>query len=1005
MKRYFNVLLSSYHSNVRIVGLVCFFQFLIMQASFAQLDCSNATGVSLGKTMQGNTTNGKSNVSTYNNDPWWQNTGPEMVHKLEWTGGEVTIKLSNKSAALDLILLRSCNNNDFIASGGGNSGTKESSIVTNLDPGTYYIVVDGWQLAKGTYDLSVTQKVTVSLSINNVTRNFVLQENTLLEQIGTTTKVITTGVEELNKYWGYVTNTGNGNGVQQEVMAIKKTGQVKPNIFLNENFDTDYLKQMLFCQQKTLSLYGDLVFEGNSQLLAGCDVLRCENGQIVSHQKDAQMKLYLGSNNWLDISQIITINNTTYYIKQSDNTVWSIGGAGNQTASIGTNAKLLQDNDNQLIKIDPQGGYQRWNGKDWSNSTPKYISVSPEMTDEGFWVFMQPKPILESTTVPTDHKKALTFDSNDKLQVELIPSTGNCDSFLWRTKDVGGGKRLLINKSKGENFPLLISASGTFTFSTGQGVQEWEIKQSDKNKYGTNAYQLIGANATKALSFSSTVQSENPSNGNKNQTWVFQFNQMVKDYFLPLPTKANLDLHYVDNPNVNLNTSASAIAASYNKFLKGTNGVTFFATNTSSDWGIVNYYLVINNMMNAVVAPKPSDPKVDPNVIKTLDAMKGQSLILINKNDLNSAVPKQFFGGLTNAFDVGRLRGSSGYQNPKKWILTSEELTNKAGIINRPLDNSFRRFDHGVHEFGHALQQLCNWIAIVDANNMCDAERGRSSECFCYDMQGWFNSYFGMYNYPGNRANVWGASPSITAVQRSEFMKKIFNAENTWMPPVDLRQDGYNPSGSSSSIPNPAIALSSNSLAAFNATEGTNSASQSYTVKGSDLTANITVTAPADFQVSLDNSTFTNSVTVNSATAQTTAGQAIFVRFNKPSAGTSSGNISHTSAGATIQNVAVTGTATQIILSILDEVSQVSFEVYPNPTSSAIIIKGKLSKMKEVQLVISDVIGKTLVQKVIKPQQLLFTYSMGELDTLPTGIYHLKMTVGDYSMSSKVVKN
>ena len=764
------------------------------------IDCSNATAINIGKTFQGNTNNGKSNVSTYNNDLWWQLTGPEMVHKLEWPGGDVSIKLSNKAAAVDLILLRSCNNNDFIASGGGNSGLKESTIKQYLDPGVYYIVVDGWQLAKGTYDLLVLQSVSVSVSINSVTRNFYLQDNTLYEQSGTSTKVMATGVEEFSKYFGYVTNTNTGEGQQQEVLSIKKTGEPKPKIFLNENFNTDYLKQILFCPQKNLSLYGDLVFDGNNQILSGCDVLRCENGQTVAHQKDSKIKLYssLGTNNWLDILQIITVDSISYCIKQSDSTVWALNGSGDQAKLIGTKAKLLQDNDNQLIKIDAQGNYQRWNGSSWSNVNPKYISVSPEMTDEGFWFFMQAKSLLESTAVQTDHKKALTFDKSDKLLMELIPATGNCDRFLWRTKDIGGGKRILINKAKGENFPLLLSASGTLSFTGGQGVQAWEIKYADLTKYGTNAFQLIGANAARALSFSSSVQAEAPVASNKNQAWVFQFNQMVRDYFLPLPTRANLDLHYVDNPNVNLNLSAKSIADTYNKFLKGNNGVTFFATNTGSDWAIVNYYFVINNMMNAVIAPKPSDPKVDPNLVKTLSAMKGQSLILINKNDLNSAVPNHFFTRGFNSFSVASLRGSAGYLAANKWILVSEELTCKTGIVNRPLDRTFRRFDHGVHEFGHALQQLCNWMAIVDANNMCDAERNRSSECFCYDMQNWFNSVGGYYTYPGLRATIWGASPSISGAQRSDFMKKIFNEANTWMPPVDLRLNGYNPSGSSS---------------------------------------------------------------------------------------------------------------------------------------------------------------------------------------------------------------
>ncbi len=757
---------------------------LSAQTSFAQLDCGTAEVVPFGRTIKGNTNNGKSGVSTYNNDPWWQLTGPEMVHRLDWPGGNVSIILNNKSAALDLILLRSCNNNNFVASGGGNSGTKESTIKLFLNPGTYFIVVDGWQGAKGTYDLTVIQSVSILVDVlNRVSRTFYLQDSVLYEQKSTGNVVVTKGVESIASNFGYVTNPATGDGKQEEVLTIKKYGQAFPKVLLNNNFDTDYLKQKLFCPQKNLSLYGDLVFDGNKQVLSNCDLLRCENGYSLAHQNDSKIKLYnSAAGTWTDILQIITIENKTYYTR-TDSSVWVLNG--DQASQIGTKARLLQDNDNQLIKIDAKGVYQRWNGSTWANLTPKYVSVSPEMADEGFWFFIQAKPLLESTATQTDHRKGLTFDKNDKLQMEVIPAAENCERFLWRAIDAGGGKRLLINKAKGENFPLLLSAAGTLTFATGQGVKEWEIKPSDVNLYGTNGYQLIGANAAKALSYTTAVQSDNPVAGNKNQTWVFQFNQMVKDYFLPLPSKANLLAHYVDNPNVNVNTSADAIGASYNKFLKGSNGVTFFATNTGSDWVLVNYYLIINNMLNAVVSPKPADPKVDPNQVKTLSALKGQSLILINKNDLNSMVPNQFFTTWMTKPNTAQFRGMSGFGTPQKAILVSEELTNKTGIANRPLDRSFRKFDHGVHEFTHALQELCGYIPIVDANNMCDAERGRNSECFCFDVQNWFNSNGSAYFFPGLRAYNAG---------RNTFMKKIFNETNTWMPPVDLRQGGYNPS-------------------------------------------------------------------------------------------------------------------------------------------------------------------------------------------------------------------
>lgn len=774
--------------NFRLLLSFCILFFTTLKLQ-AQLDCSNAPLLTINKTIQGNTTNSKNNNSKYNNDNFWQNTGPEDVYKLEWPGGTVTIKLSNKTAALDLIILRSCDPSNY-ANGGANTGTKETSFTFNLPAGTYYIVVDGWQLAKGSYDLTVIQdRQTVSVFtdvFNRVQRTFYLlfKDSTLYEQTATGAKVMLKGVESISANFGYVTNAATGEGVQNEVMAVKRYGQALPKVFLNENFNTDYLKQKLVCSTKSFLLYGDQVFDGARQTLSGCDILRCENGYTLAHQNDGKIKYYnINGNNWVDVLQIITIAGVTYYVSP-DSTVWAFIN-NNQSFKIGSNAKLLQDNDNQLIKIDAQGKYQRWNGSSWSDLTPKYISVSPEMTNEAFWFFMQPKPILESNNHGVDHKKGLTFDKNDKLQIELIPATGNCERFLWRTIDAGNGKRLLINKAKGDSLPLLLTANGTFTFTTGQGVKEWEIKQSDINKYGTNAYQLIGANATKALTFNSSVVSENPSVGLKNQTWLFQFNQMVKDYFLPLPTKANLIAHYVDNPNVNVNTSADAIAASYNKFLKGNHGVTFFATNTSSDWVLVNYYFIITNMFNAVVAPKPSEPKIDQNLIKTLDALKGQSLILINKNDLNSAIQNMFFTTWQNKQNAAQFRGQAAYLDPKKAILANEELTCKTGIVNRPLDNTFRRFDHGVHEFTHAIQQLCGYIPIVDANNMCPNEVGLSSECFCFDVQARFNSAAPAYHFPGLRAFI---------ASKSEFIKKIFNDGNTWMPPVDLRQDGYNPS-------------------------------------------------------------------------------------------------------------------------------------------------------------------------------------------------------------------
>ena len=759
----------------------------------AQLDCNGAITVIPGTIYNGTTVGGQTKVSTYNNDLWWQLTGPEKVHVLDWPGGVAEINLTNKGAKLDLILLNSCDANNFKSSGGGNSGTVDSKIKENLTLGKYYIVVDGWQLAAGNYTISVTRTIEETISINNVKRIFRMENGSIYEIINGNLKFITNNVVSMEKNWGYVTDINTGDGKETDVLAIMKMGETKPRIFLNENFNTEYLKQKLNCTQKNLSLFGEFVLDDDQRILSNCNVLRCENGYTLSHQRDGQIKLYQSSpnNTWLDIDQIVTINGVSYYVKSSDNSVWVLDQNASATKMIGTNAKLLQDNDNQLIKIDQQGKYARWNGQQWLDLTPNYVGVSPEMIDEGFWFFIQAKPLLDQTgNVAIDQKMGLTFDQNGLLKMELIPASGDCERFLWRTKSLASGKRLLINKAKGENMPLLMGANGSPSFTVGSGATEWIISVSDKNKYGTNAYQLFGSNASKALAYDNGVVSSSPQTGNKSQTWVFQFNQMVKDYFLPMPTKTILKTHFTANPNINVDNDADAILKDYNKFLKGDNDTYYFSTNTGSDWALVNYYFVINNILNAAVSPKPSDPNVDPNIIKPISVLAGISMILINKNDLSYSVTQHYFPLYPNdPTTAERVRGSGFYAWPKKAIFQSEELTCKTGIVNRPLDKSFRRFDHGVHEYAHALQDaaLTNWDAIQDANNMCNSEKAsQSSECGCYDIQYWFNSVGDWNSYPGNRAR--NATIGV-------LMEKFFKKDNTWMPPKDLRMDGYNPSG------------------------------------------------------------------------------------------------------------------------------------------------------------------------------------------------------------------
>lgn len=132
--------------------------------------------------------------------------------------------------------------------------------------------------------------------------------------------------------------------------------------------------------------------------------------------------------------------------------------------------------------------------------------------------------------------------------------------------------------------------------------------------------------------------------------------------------------------------------------------------------------------------------------------------------------------------------------------------------------------------------------------------------------------------------------------------------------------------------PTPVISVSVGSLSAFSAITPNPSTSQNYTVSGSNLTANITVTAPTDFQVSLNNSTWSSSVTLTQS-GGTVSATTVYARMNRSTAGSPSGSITHTSTGATTQNVSVSGTVTDPVITISVTSLPAFSSIVPNPSS------------------------------------------------------------------------
>lgn len=118
-------------------------------------------------------------------------------------------------------------------------------------------------------------------------------------------------------------------------------------------------------------------------------------------------------------------------------------------------------------------------------------------------------------------------------------------------------------------------------------------------------------------------------------------------------------------------------------------------------------------------------------------------------------------------------------------------------------------------------------------------------------------------------------------------------------------------SGTVTSPSSPDLSVSPSSLSGFVTTAGTASTAQTFTVSGTNLTGNATVTAPSSYEVSTSSgSGYGGSVSLTQS-GGILVGQpiTIYTRITAAAvAGTPSGNVTVASSGATTRNVALSGT-------------------------------------------------------------------------------------------------
>ena len=158
----------------------------------------------------------------------------------------------------------------------------------------------------------------------------------------------------------------------------------------------------------------------------------------------------------------------------------------------------------------------------------------------------------------------------------------------------------------------------------------------------------------------------------------------------------------------------------------------------------------------------------------------------------------------------------------------------------------------------------------------------------------------------GERTTDGYSTINITNLpQVTQLRVRITVNYDSWVTPEKLVIDDFKITGTA--VVGPLINVQQATLSGFSAVTGNISSEKTYQVRGSSLTGNIDINAPAGYQVSLTSgSGFGSSLTLTQS-GGSVPWTTIYVRMNSATIGLNAGDIMHVSSGATTKNVSVTG--------------------------------------------------------------------------------------------------
>ncbi len=211
------------------------------------------------------------------------------------------------------------------------------------------------------------------------------------------------------------------------------------------------------------------------------------------------------------------------------------------------------------------------------------------------------------------------------------------------------------------------------------------------------------------------------------------------------------------------------------------------------------------------------------------------------------------------------------------------------------------------------------------SSNLTNASNISSSDGLSYTTQSDFNGdgkidYFTSFQNSGSYVYWYKNNYTSGAFSASSFAANSASFSSPYQMIIcDFDGDGKQDIVSSASS-NAFVQIARNkigedptitttgTLSAYTSCAGINSSNQNFSVTGTNLTANISITAPTGFEISTtSNSGFGSSLTLTPSTGSV-ASTTIYVRTTTAATGNPSGNIALSSTGASAVNVAASAT-------------------------------------------------------------------------------------------------